>query len=80
MLHEPLGDDARHDLAGAAGVLSAAVAQRKDVASFRSTGLGDAVTLNQAREQRNAPHHNSDWMMIIAARYRKRATARPVSK
>jgi hypothetical protein len=50
MLHEPLGDDARHDLAGAAGVLSAAVAQRKDVASFRSTGLGDAVTLNQARE------------------------------
>lgn len=30
MLHEPLGDDARHDLAEVAGVLSAAVAQRQD--------------------------------------------------
>jgi len=29
MLHGPLGDDARHDLAGVANLLSAAVAQRE---------------------------------------------------
>ena len=52
MLQEPLGDDARHDLAGAASVLSAAVAHRKDVASFRSKGSGMPLPKSLNKETR----------------------------
>jgi hypothetical protein len=51
---------------------------RGSVATAEAQREGERIQRGSAHEK--TPHHNSDWMIIIAARYRKSATARLVSK